>query len=147
MASDRYPLRTGTPATISIPKDTITTAILVGDMVKQVSGKALLADAIADNLALVGVGQTSSDAGSSDPVTVWKADGKSEFDFPLDTVTTVAIGDKFRISTANSDAQTLQKCLAALTDPVAVCTRNETDAAEVRGQFLLPQAFTVGDES
>jgi hypothetical protein len=146
MAVDTMRLRSGNPPTLDLEKSTTTIAVLVGDMVKVASGTADKADAIADNLAFAGVAMTSSDAGSSDTFRIWRADGLSEYDFPLDTATTVAVFDLLRIDTANSDAQTLKLC-ASTTDPVAVCTRAGTDATTVRCAFLLPQAFTVGDAS
>lgn len=144
MAVDTYRLRAGEPKTQVFPKDTTTTVVLVGDMIKIASGLVSPATAITDNVAFRGVALTSSDAGSSNPVTVALPTDDSEFDYPLDTSTALLVDDYLHISNANSDAQTLAKS-SATTDPVAVCTLAGT-VTTARIKFLMPERY-LGDAS
>lgn len=144
MAIDTYRLRAGEPKTQVFPKDTTTTAILGGDMVKIASGEVSPATAITDNVAFRGVAMTSSDAGSSHTVTVGLPTDDAEWDFVLDTETTLLVDDYLHISNDNSDAQTLAKS-SATTDPVAVCTLAGT-VTTARVKFLMPERY-LGDAS
>ena len=144
-APDTYRLRAGDPKTQVFPKDTTTTVVLVGDMMKIASGEVSPATATTDNVAFRGVALTSSDAGTSDPVTVGLPTDDAEWDFVLDTATTMAVDDYLQIDNTNSDAQTLKK-VSGTTDPVAVCTKTGTSLTEVRVKFLMPEKY-VGDAS
>lgn len=145
MAVDTYRLRAGNPKTQVFPKDTTTTVILVGDMLKIASGEVAPATATTDNVAFRGVAQTSSDAGSSNTVTVALPTNDAEWDFVLDAATTMAVDDYLQIDNTNSDAQTLKK-VSGTTDPVAVCTKAGTSLTEVRVKFLMPERM-LGDAS
>lgn len=142
MAVDTYRLRAGTPQTQVFSKDTTTSAVLVGDMVKLSSGKIAAVSGATDNLAFRGIAMTSSDAGSDKPVTVWLANADAEFDMDLDATTTVAVGDQFKINAQ----QAVKKCLAAFTDAIALATKAGTGLTTVRVRFKIPAAY-VGDAS
>ena len=145
MATDTMRLRAGSPKTQVFPKNTTTTAILVGDMTKIASGEVSPATATTDNVAFRGVAATSSDAGSSNSVTVYLPTDDAEFDYPLDTATSMVVDDYLQIDNTNSDAQTLKK-VSGTTDPVAVCTKAGTSLTEVRVKFLMPERY-MGDAS
>lgn len=137
--ADTYRLRKGDPKSQVYPKDTTTTAIEVGDMVKIASGEISPVSAATDNLALRGVAMTSSAAGSSDEVTVYEAAPDAEWDFDLDTATTVASDDEVAISAA-------QAVTKQTTDAVAVVTESGTSVSVARIKFKRPAAY-IGDAS
>lgn len=136
---DTYRLRKGDPKSQVYPKDTTTTVIEVGDMVKIASGKISPVSAVTDNLALRGVAMTSSAAGSSDEVTIYEASPNAEWDFDLDTATTVVADEEVAISAA-------QAVTKQTSDAVAVITEAGTSLTVARIKFKRPAAY-VGDAS
>ena len=124
-------------------KDTTTTVIDIGDMVQADSdGLLALAATATDNLAFRGVAITASPAGSSATVRVAMANADSQWDFALDTTTTVKVGYTLKIS---GDSQVLAYDSGG-TDTIAICTKAATDATTVRCKFKVPGAY-LGDTS
>lgn len=144
-APDTYRLRAGNPKTQVFPKDTTTTVIKVGDMLKIASGKVSPATATTDNVAFRGVAMTASDAGTADTVTVGLPTDDAEWDFVLDAATTMAVDDYVQIDNTNSDAQTVKK-VSGTTDPVGVCTLAGASLTVARIKFLMPERY-LGDAS
>ena len=82
---DRY--RKGRQKLQVIPKDTTTTAIAQGDLLKITSGEVAAMGAANANLTFIGVAMSASPAASTEKILVSVPNADAEFDFPLDTST------------------------------------------------------------
>lgn len=141
--ADKARYRSGIRRERQIPMTT-TLPIDIGDLVKLTSGIAEKADAESDNLAIAGVCIARKGArDSGEFCIVAEPIPGTEFEFELDTATTIVVGDQLQISTDNSDAQTLSK---GTTDAIMIATRAGTTITSVYCEFKLPQTFQ-GDAS
>lgn len=126
----------GNPKIEYYPKDTTTTSLKVGDMVKVASGVATPVAAATDNLAFRGICFRASDAGSSNQVGIEIADAETEYSFPLDTATTFTAQQEFQINAVQA-----LKAVSGTTDPVAIATVAGTSASVANVKFKIPASF------
>lgn len=134
-----YRARRGAPTIQYLPKDADATVLAVGDMAKEAAGVVTPVSALTDNLAFLGVVNNGSAADSSNEVGVEMSDFDAEYEFPLNTATTITINDELQISG-------VQELTKGTTDAIAVATRAGTTVSTVFCKFKLP-ALAVGDSA
>lgn len=115
-----------------------TVVINAGDILNSDTGKAVVADAATDNLALIGVAYSSHDGDGAGQVSVYMPLPESEFEAALDAATTLLVGDTLQWNAAG-----VKK---SATDAIAVVTEAGTLLTKCLFSFKLP-AYMVGDAS
>ena len=136
VSTSRYRLRTGSPEIRPFSKDTSTTEILAGNLVINSSGKVTNMSTVTDNGSFMGVAMSDSPSGTTTKVNVAIADGKSEFDFPLDATTDLTYG-----LTMKWGASHTLSAQANGTDVIAFCVETASAQTSARVKFIFDTAM------
>lgn len=113
------------------------TVIDIGDILRISSGKAARFASVANNLDFIGVAKSAHGAlDGSGTIQVWIPVPVTIFEYPLDTATTVVIGDAL----AWSANQVLTK---SATDSIATAVEGGLAKTTIRCVFRMPAATST----